>query len=212
MQDGSIVLVHGTGVRMSGYKESLALSERIAKQAGIDTKFVSCAWGNALGIDFRGLSLPPDAVTDKLEQEREREDFARWSWLIADPMCELEKLTIREPAGAVPVPPPGIDPEWLVEWNRIAAYQPSEGILVLLERAGIGIHAWQSAWDSVSNTDPLAQTAFERSAHELAEVAQALSRAVVAYMLRELQDRGEPTPSRGLRDRMVEHSFRICCS
>lgn len=203
MQDGSIVLVHGTGVRMSGYKESLALAKRTAQQAGIDTKFVSCAWGNALGIDFQGLSLPSDAGTEKLDQEHAREDFARWSWLIDDPMCELEKLTIRDPANAVPAPPPGINPAWLMEWNRIAGYQPSEGMLILLERAGLDIHAWQNAWHSVTAADLLAQTAFEHSAHELAEAAQALSRAVVAQMLRDLQDRGEPTPSRGLRNRMV---------
>lgn len=203
MQDGSIVLVHGTGVRMSGYKESLALAERTAQRAGIETKFVSCAWGNALGIDFQGLSLPPDADTEKLDQKGMREDFARWSWLIADPMCEMEKLTIRDPAGAEPLPPPGVDPAWLVEWNRIAGYQPSEGMLILLERAGLDIHAWRNAWHSVTAADLLAQTAFEHSAHELAEAAQALSRAVVAQMLRGLQDIGEPTPSRGLRDRMV---------
>ncbi|CAN7388858.1 hypothetical protein LJR084_002476 [Variovorax sp. LjRoot84] len=188
---------------MSGYKESLALAERTAKQAGIAAKFASCAWGNALGIDFQGLSLPPDANTEKLEQEREREDFARWSWLIADPMCELEKLTIRDPAGAVPTPPPGVDPAWLVEWNRIAAYQPSEGMLILLKRAGLDIDAWRNAWHEVTAADSIAQTAFEHSAHELAEAAQALSRAVVAQVLRDLQDSGEPTPSRGLRDRMV---------
>jgi hypothetical protein len=203
MKDGSIVLVHGTGVRMSGYKESLALAERTAKQAGIGAKFVSCAWGNALGIDFPGLSLPPDARTEEREQERESEDFARWSWLVADPMCELEKLTIRDPAGAVPAPPPGVDPAWLVEWNRISAYQPSEGMLVLLDRAGLDTIDWRKAWHAVTASDLIAQTAFEHSAHELVEAAQALSRAVVAQMLRDVQDRGEAPPSRGLRDRMV---------
>ena len=203
MRDGSIVLVHGTGVRMSGYRESFALAERTAKHAGISAKFVSCAWGNSLGIDFRGLSLPPDIQTEEREQEREREDFARWSWLIADPKCELEKLTIRDPASSMPAPAPGYDPAWLVEWNRIAAYRPSSGMQVLLERAGLGATAWSRAWHTVTFADPIAQAAFEHSAHELVEAAQALSRAVVAQLLRDLGDSGEPTPSRSLRDRMV---------
>lgn len=203
MSDGSIVLVHGTGVRMSGYKESLALAELTANQVGITEEFVSCAWGHALGIDFQGLSLPQDAHTEKLEQEREREDFARWAWLIADPMCELEKLTIRDPTGAIPAPPPGTDPPWLVEWRRIAAYQPSQGIRTLFESAGLDINVWRNAWHAVTVADSITQTAFEHSAHELTEAAQALSRAVVAQMLRDLQSDGRPTPSRGLRDRMV---------
>ncbi|MFL9867275.1 hypothetical protein PQR67_24125 [Paraburkholderia fungorum] len=203
MEDGSIVLVHGTGVRMSAYQASLALAERTAKQAGIGARFVPCAWGNALGIDFQGLSLPPDAHTEERELEREGEDFARWSWLIADPLCELEKLTIRDPHRAMPAPPPGIDPPWLAEWKRIAAYQPSEGMRILFERAGLDMAAWQKAWHAVTAADLIARTAFQRSAHELPVAGQALSRAVVAQLLRDLQDRGLPTPSRSLRDRMV---------
>lgn len=192
---------------MRSYQDSFELAKRTAAAVddgkGMGAKFVTCAWGNPLGIDFGGLSLPADPQGDEWRREREREDFARWAWLVADPLCELEKLTIRDPSAAAAEPPPGVDPDWLVEWNRITAYRPSAEMALLLARTGIDDAAWDRAWHAVMAADPIAKTAFEHSPGELSEAAQALGRAVVARLHRELADAGLPVPARGPRDRMV---------
>src|SRR6476659_2918538 len=78
MAIGTVVFVHGTGVRLKGYKQSVAGAKELAATAGIKAGFVECAWGDPLGVEFEGLSLPDPPSEDELR--REEEDFARWSF------------------------------------------------------------------------------------------------------------------------------------
>ena len=74
---GSIVFVHGTGVRLKNYLPAFRNAAAKAKEFGIDRTFVECAWGDALGALFEGKSLPD---VEKL-QEKDEEDERQWYYL-----------------------------------------------------------------------------------------------------------------------------------
>ncbi|TBA29363.1 alpha/beta fold hydrolase [Rhizobium ruizarguesonis] len=175
---GSVVLVHGTGVRFASFKPNVDLVEHQLKAAGINLPLVACAWGDPLGIIFEGKSLPdpPNGPT----AEKEAQELARWSWLLDDPLAELEMLSIRATPSAMPQP--GQRPEWEARLESIRRYQPSDSLQKLLVRADIA-GEWDPAFTQVV-TDSLAETAFQNSAevNELADAGIALARAVVAQL------------------------------
>ena len=83
MSRGTIVFVHGTGVRFKDYKRGFDNAKNCAQQAGISADFEECAWGDPLGVEFAGLSLPDSPASEQSDQPGE--DFARWYCLYADP-------------------------------------------------------------------------------------------------------------------------------
>src|SRR5262249_59043892 len=101
MDMGTIVFVHGTGVRLRSYQSGFETAEKVAVSAGVKDVFVPCAWGDPIGIEFAGKSLPDPPPRAKLEEEER--DFAQWNWLFDDPLFELQQLTIRDPAAPPPV-------------------------------------------------------------------------------------------------------------
>src|ERR1043165_1909884 len=196
MAAGSIVFVHGTGVRLRNFKRSIGNAEQCARSVGIDAAFVECAWGDPLGVTFEGLSLPDPPPEQQLRADAE--DFAQWAWLIDDPLFELDKLTIRDTARDDFPPPPGQLSPAQELWNEIEAYRPSTELGLLLHRAGLEPF-WEGAGASVIASE-VAELAFERPAHELAEASRALSRAVVAQLHVLAWDHENPGPNRPNRD------------
>lgn len=201
MAHGSIIFVHGTGVRLESYCSLFTLAQERAQRSGITSTFVECAWGDPLGIEFQGLSLPDEPTAE--QKRKQDEDFAQWSWLFADPLSELERMTIVDRSVRMPPLRPGMEPRWLTAWNEIVAYQPTEEMRLLLQRAGIDEATWLTAWNKVTGSTSIARRAFQRSAHELPEAGKALVRAQVAQLHSEMVDRHLPGPSRRLRDSMV---------
>lgn len=200
MPQGSIIFVHGTGVRLATFASALNQAEENAAWAGIDCKLIACAWGDSLGIEFEGLSLP-NRPSDK-ELATQGEDFARWAALYADPLFELDKLGIRDPSAKPVLLLPGTKAEWEQTWDRVIAYVPSVDMTLLLQRAGSDRALWQQAWTALC-LSAVAKTAFKHSAHELPEAAHAFARAAVARLHQDLVAQGRPGPSRVLRDAMV---------
>ncbi len=96
MANGSIVLVHGTGVRLKSFEPAFRNAAARAAACGVRQEFVPCAWGDALGVQFARKSLPDPPTAQKLRDEEQ--DFAEWNWLFDDPLFELYTLTIRGPA------------------------------------------------------------------------------------------------------------------
>jgi hypothetical protein len=199
---GSIVFVHGTGVRLKSYTHRLQLAREVAGSAGVKDVFVECAWGDPLGIFFKGDSLPDPPSPKKLQEEAE--DFAQWNWLFDDPLFELDKLMIRDTSSASKsLPLPGRRPEWDTLWNTIAAYQPSDELRLLLARGGL-TEFWSGAWSEIVQVSPIPRAAFEASAHELPEASRALARAVIAQLHVDAVEHGVTGPSRSLRDSLFE--------
>lgn len=207
MADGCILFVHGTGVRLPAYQSGFEHAVRVAAAEDLSIPFVECAWGDPLGVEFAGASLPDPPSPDQLAEEEA--DFARWQWLFDDPLFELDKLTIRDSAADTTVPMPGRKPHWLKTWETIAAYTPSLELSLLLKRGGLEA-CWAEAWTQIVEA-PVSKTAFERSARELVEASHALARAVIAQLHVVATGRGLPGPGRSLRTSLVQrliHDWR----
>lgn len=201
MPHGTIVFVHGTGVRLKAYQSGFDNAKKCAAAAGITANFVECAWGDPLGVEFDGKSLP-DPPSKKQLKEQEQ-DFARWRWLFDDPLFELDKLTSRDTSQIkTPGTPPGWKPAWAQLWDKIAAYQASPELVLLLERGGLS-QFWPEAWSQIVSVSPTPKLAFEQSAHELPDASNALARAVVAQLHVLAVSHGYPGPSRTLRASLV---------
>jgi hypothetical protein len=198
----TILFVHGTGVRLKNYTRLLDNAREVAAASGIKDDLIECAWGDPLGIQFNGDSLPGPPDPKKLQEEEE--DFARWNWLFDDPLFELDKLTIRDKSVALPsVPMPGVKPEWERLWDEIAAYQPSVELRLLLQRGGL-TEFWKESWSKVVHVSPVAREAFQASSHELAEASHALARAVIAQLYVNALEMGVPGPTRALRNSLFD--------
>jgi hypothetical protein len=201
MRDGSILFVHGTGVRLKSYAQSFDSAKKAAAACGLKQKLVECAWGDPLGIDFQGKSLP-DPPSEK-ELASEQQDFAQWSWLFDDPLFELDKLTIRDTSAPSGSANPKERPKWEILWNQIGRYQPSSELQLLLDRGALS-QFWPSAWSQVMVlSEGLPKRAFESSAPELAEATHALARALVAALHVRAVRAGASGPSRTLRNDLV---------
>jgi hypothetical protein len=198
MASGTIVFVHGTGVRLKDYLHAFEDARKQAVTAGISANFVQCAWGDPLGVEFEGKSLPD---VPSVEQGH---DFARWRWLFDDPLFELDSLVIRDRSNARSIgSPPGLKPAWERLWDDISAYKASPEFVLLLERGSL-TQFWEDAWSQVVLQSDTPKRAFERSANELPEASNALARALVAQLHVAAISNGHPGPSRALRDSLVQ--------
>jgi hypothetical protein len=194
---GTIVFVHGTGVRLKSYLSGFQNAKKVATAAGIKHDFVACAWGDPLGIEFEGKSLPDPPTPQRLEEDAR--ELAQWNWLFDDPLFELYQLTIRDPKAPRQIPRPGVKPAWVKLWDEIAAYKPSQELQILLERGGLE-RFWPAAWSDTIDLSAIPRQAFEASAHELAEASHALARALIAQLHVLAMAAGSPGPSRSLRN------------
>jgi hypothetical protein len=201
MSDGTIIFVHGTGVRLTSFDGASQNAADRAAASGIRKQFVPCAWGDALGAQFSGLSLPDPPPNQKLKEDEQ--DFAEWTWLFDDPLFELYTLTIRDTSSQPrTIPKPGQKPKWLELWEKIALYEPSEELRLLLEKNGYE-RLWSEAWSRIVRVSPIPKQAFEMSANELPDAVHALARALVAQIHVLAAEEGIPCPSRTLRDALV---------
>ncbi len=209
MANGTIILVHGTGVRLPSYQSQFKAAAELAARCGVTQKFVPCAWGDGLGVEFTGKSLPDPPGPEQIREEEE--DFATWNWLFDDPLTELDKLTIRDPKedageedadGAIDISNPSEMPSWEKLWTEISKYQPSPELLLLLERGGLTT-LWDEAWSDIVEGSSIPRQAFQASPHELADAAHALARALVAQMHVLAEAAGQPAPNRKLRNDLV---------
>jgi len=198
MGNGSIVFVHGTGVRMAGYRSGIMQARRCAARVAIDCQWVECLWGDPWGVQFQGKSLPDPQSRNQLEAEGQ--DLAQWSWLFADPLAELERLTIRpENEDTWPA-----TPEWSSLWGRLEAYRPSVDMSALLDRGALRA-LWPKATFSVLIASAIARQAFKCTPRdELPEACAALARALVAQLHVLALQEGQAGPSRQLRQAIVQ--------
>ncbi|WSG95375.1 hypothetical protein U8P76_23695 [Rhizobium johnstonii] len=199
---GSIVFVHGTGVRLTDYRQSVKLVDEQLRAAGIECSLVECAWGDPLGIIFEGNSLPdPPDLPDK---EAASQELARWSWLFDDPFAELEMLSIRASPSRRSLPEPGKEPLWSARLTEIKTYKPTPELALLLKRAGME-DLWDDAFVKII-ASPIVSEAFQRSeeANELADAGVGLARSVLAQLHVDAVDRQRPPPIPAIRKKLLE--------
>src|SRR5215213_6036774 len=93
---GTLVFVHGTGVREEGWVTTFGRVQDYARSNGIDgVKFVGCPWGLELGVPVEHIeaTLPPEVVTREalgiVQPSGPELEAATWSLLLEDPLFEL---------------------------------------------------------------------------------------------------------------------------
>jgi hypothetical protein len=200
MSEGSIVLVHGTGVRLKNYLSGFGIAEKVAQDCSLKRQLVPCAWGDPLGVEFDGLSLPDRPSAQKIKKAEE--EFAHWVWLLDDPLLELSML------GAPDGKPAGdgfVDPEGKASYEqnleKAKAYVPGldfDALLVRYELADV----WKPARDLILSST-VTETAFKASEQVPQEAFRALARALVAQMHVETVARSRPAPVALHRDKLV---------
>jgi hypothetical protein len=200
MSNGSILLVHGTGVRLANYSKSFQIAEATAADCSIKRKLLPCAWGDQFGVEFNGDSLPDPPTPEVVEKEKA--DFAYWAWILDDPLFELGTLTIRDSKTKPKMmAPPAGKAAWELGLEKAKNYEPTDEFRQLLVRANLE-DFWPHAFERVIS-DPITTNAFKASEHELPEAFRALARALVAQLHVEAISKSSPGPDATLREKMV---------
>ena len=86
---GSIIYVHGTGVRHDDYKKSFRLIQRKIERHVPGWTAIDCLWGDPHGVK---LHLQGKSVPDYPGKPAEHDELMRWWRLYQDPLSELREL------------------------------------------------------------------------------------------------------------------------
>lgn len=199
MGRGTLIFVHGTGVRLKQYQKTFVAACDRAQESGIDRQLVECEWGDALGIELPTLSLPGEPSAD--EKQRRSEAELQWSYLDSEPFFELRLLAAD--GNALPASRFGQKPAHEVFWERVVAYKPSIEMEALLER-GHAASQWPAVWNSIINGSPIAKQAVYASGDDTADAAMALARALFAELNVQVQTQGLPALGAMFRERFVD--------
>jgi hypothetical protein len=202
---GSIVFVHGTGVRLASYKPDFENARKLAQRVGIQETFIPCAWGDPLGVDFHGKSIPCGLAKSAQAPEGsdpQEQDDSRWTWLFHAPLFELHQFTTPDPDASSQWLPPGSKSKGQQAWVSIATYKPSQELVAILDRANLNDY-WQEAWNSITDS-PIAKDAFEATFKEIPEVCRAFARAIVAQLHGIAITTGKQGPNRIVRYKIVD--------
>src|SRR6266568_2606775 len=85
MSKATLLFVHGTGVRSESFSETLDQIRSKVLEFKLPCDVDPCLWGDVLGIDFEGLSLPEPPTRTPDEQAQS----FRWEYLQVDPVFDL---------------------------------------------------------------------------------------------------------------------------
>lgn len=187
----SVVLVHGTGVRTSGYDRLFRKVTDHLGRLGSDVRLVPCAWGEEHGARLRlgGASLPGRPFGAGPEAEpagAEEDDLASWGLLDADPLAELSALAEAERQHPSPyVPPQGVPaPERLVQLLRALPDYPGTATAL----AGLGLTGEEGA-RAADLVAKAVSSWFRDCAVDADVLREAAARAVVAGLLSAADER-----------------------
>jgi hypothetical protein len=176
----TLLFVHGTGVRGESYGRTLDQIKSKVAEFDLPCRVESCDWGDVLGIDFDGLSLP-----ELPERTAEEEAQAyRWEYLQLDPLFDLRLWCT--PAAEPAKQKWGVKDSAAVLWDKsistFTADFERRVALVELLRNNQAEEFFLPAWNKVVLTG-LPKTAFAAAGDEGAAVARVFAEAVVAQMM-----------------------------
>lgn len=204
MVDRALIFVHGTGTRSQGFQTTYELIQRkVQVELGGAFELHAPLWGEALGTDFEGLSLPEIPIRSKTQEEQ----LLRWSYLQADPLFELRLWSapgIREEGEArFGQQPPGQSLwEHMIEpYGEAPSLSPA--LRSVLEEYHL-LDYFRESWRFVVHSQ-LPESAFFQAGDETPQVSRVFAEAVVATMLQQASFVSQPatiTPS--LANRVVE--------
>jgi hypothetical protein len=110
MNESTLLVVHGTGVRSESFIETQQQIRLKVKEFHLPCVVEPFLWGETLGIDFEGLSLP----TPPVHSEEEEAQALRWQYLQIDPLFDLRLwcTPAAEPPKKVLGAPPAAAAAW----------------------------------------------------------------------------------------------------
>jgi hypothetical protein len=175
---GTIVFVHGTGVRRLAYDNAYKIVKSRVKLGLPNYDVVPCYWGDKEGSKLRskGASIPDyDTARSPNEVEAEDVEIARWRVLYDDPDYELRSLPRRSAEPAIFTPGRTTSLEMFLDLLQ----SESDTVHDCVSAAGLQ-DVWNSAKTSFSSSTVL-QIALTDQPDLTAEIRGTIARALVAH-------------------------------
>jgi hypothetical protein len=159
------------------------------REHGLPCEVEPCLWGEALGIDFEGLSLPQPPPRSPDEEAQN----LRWQYLQVDPLFDLRLWCM--PSAATSRTVLGGTSAAQQAWEDVISvytehFEARVELSALLENNQIGAF-FLPAWNKVVDTQ-LPETAFKMAGEEGSSVARAFAEAVVAQMMHDAAEADPP--------------------
>lgn len=200
----TVLFVHGTGVRLNGYKASFAKVERGLTDALQRAKrepvaVADCLWGDSLGarLNMDGLSVPDYAQSggQGMMVAADEDQILLWEMLGYDPLFELHGLALR-PRKPVPLFNHG-------QFTAAVKGLPLTDLATKLATAGVDPTTFAAARDFVVN-HPVYQDILLTSAGR-GEGRLPLARAILAEALARAPEELPPSAATdpAVRDALV---------
>ncbi len=194
---GSIIYVHGTGVRQPDYGNDCKLIRKKLDKHAPGWTLVECPWGDKHGVK---LHLQGKSVPDYLVKPVEQGELMRWWRLYQDPLCELRELAALDPEEVWVAP--GQEAAWQTLDKTIKSFAPSPALEERIAACGLDSF-WNEAAGQVRRTDEY-QEAIERAGPYPGHFRRAFARAVFATATDAASATGQPVASGSARDEVVD--------
>ncbi|WP_030167929.1 MULTISPECIES: hypothetical protein [Actinomycetes] len=188
----TIVFVHGTGVRGTGYSRVLESFQKNISVRAANVEVVPCEWGRHLGTSFAfgGASIPGRddhrLAQRRVDTEPDADTAARFAVLTAYPLHDLQFLALltMNRTGS-PLMPPGV-PAFPEEITAKLLALPGTGTLVRELNDRVLLPHFMVALTQIRDA-PAAQEAIQHAteSEDKARVATALAEGIIAATLRQ---------------------------
>ena len=190
---GTLLFIHGTGVRKAGYDATREAIEKGLAKAGVaGVAVVGLPWGDQYGVKVTDNDVDdilPPAKVKAIGQDDAEWEAALWAQLLQDPLFELRMASIRPPppkaGGGVILPGgdglPEQDIQLRVDHVRQTVADPLPG--------GVSAASMRDAAAWLLEQPVLREAAAAAGSAEDHDLVQAVARALVAKAL--VAERGE---------------------
>ncbi len=199
---GSIIFVHGTGVRQKSYEKTFEkIAEEAKKRPETEAfRLERCVWGEVHGSRLLGSggSIPGYKGKSAVAPE---DEVLKWWLLYQDPLFELKAF--RENSDREM--PPRLRNEWENRKKEIAAYAPSAEMRQVLSEHSLD-QIWAPAFRNIVQTEEWDETLPGRdvTVNEFyPDFCQCVAEAVMAETSLLALAEGVPAPSNEIRDQIV---------
>jgi hypothetical protein len=180
---GTLVFVHGTGVRQAGYAATLGAIDQGVRARVPGVRVVGADWGDKFGVpEDVGPALPPEmqarSVTGGLALTDADQAAAKWALLTDDPLFELRLIGGLGSAQSVSF---GLLPEQIVvdRLDQLRQAPPTAA------NSGLSDEELASAIGWVRDTPELVAAVQAVGTADDAELADMIASAIVARLLAE---------------------------
>lgn len=197
---GSILFVHGTGVRQKSYEETFGrIAAKTQGLAGF--RLERCLWGEVHGSRLLDSGSAIPGYSGRLAAAPE-DEVVKWWLLYQNPYFEIESLHEQ---GERDIPPRRYR-EWEAKSAEIATHRPSPEFQQLLDAHGFAA-IWRTAFETVTASDIWRETLppKDTEAREFfPDFCRCTAEAIVAVMALEALAAGIPVPTGEIRDRLMD--------